>query len=138
MSVFRDTMRAVKTYYTTPEREIPMPPTPNNLPTFQGYVDRFAELIVIIGDERAAHMVLSIEQDPITCVSLISDLMCGKVDETANKLYSLLAIAETSYSSVKLALDYLIKTYRDKNLPEDIPDGMLQAPENLNEEDFEF
>lgn len=87
---------------------------------FEDYVNRFAELTVELGDESAALIVLSVESDPISCIDLISDLMHGKLDETANKLYAAFTMSEMSYMSVQVAIEYFAKKYRDKNLPEDI------------------
>lgn len=85
--------------------------------TLEHYLDRFAELLVEIGDEAAAIRVLAIESEPAAVVSFIADILQGNIDKTADKVYAAYALNETDYASVQKTVDYIIQKYKDRKLP---------------------
>jgi hypothetical protein len=93
--------------------------------TFEDYLERFAYLITKTDDENAAWMIMSIEVDPVSTLAFISDLMYGKFEDTADKLYTLYTVSGVSYESVKIAVSFMKDEYSARNLPTDVSNDTM-------------
>lgn len=73
----------------------------------QDYLKRLSDLTIELDNYKAALIVLSIENDPISVISILRSTYWGTLDQMTDDLYANYAIYGMDFSHVKVAMQYI-------------------------------